>query len=151
MRGGPYTISGPTLSVLAEYDWPQGNVRELRNCLRAMTEFSVNKHLTPVTLPQRIFKAQESLPEENIETNFAIDKIVLDFPKSSPFKFSELEDDLLLCSIEKIAGHFGNLTLRQLSLTMGISRSTLTSRIKGMIRGGRTEPARIEKILNLSL
>ncbi len=151
MRGGPYTISGPTLSVLSEYDWAQGNVRELRNCLRAMTEFSANKQLTPVTLPQRIFRAQEGLPEESVSANFSIDKVMINFPKSSPFKFAELEDDLLVCSIEKIAGHFGNLTLRQLSSTMGISRSTLTSRIKEMIRSGRIEVARIEKILNLSL
>ena len=149
MRGGPYTISGPTLSVLGAYDWPQGNVRELRNCLRAMTEFSANKQLTPITIPQRIFKEEQT--QENVAADFSADKIGVNFPKSSPFKFAEMEDELLVCCVEKVASHFGNLTLRQLSTTMGMSRSTLTSRIKEMMRSGRMDPSRIEKILNLSL
>ena len=55
MPGGPYQISQPAMEVLASASWQQGNIRELRNCLRAMTELHVNKLLTPLAIPERIW------------------------------------------------------------------------------------------------
>ena len=55
MQGGPYRIAPAALDVLLAYSWQFGNIRELRNCLRAMTEFAVDKLLTPLSIPQRIW------------------------------------------------------------------------------------------------
>src|SRR5690606_12221895 len=48
MPGGPYSIDSAALEALCAAPWQQGNVRELRNCLRAMTELHVNRLLTPL-------------------------------------------------------------------------------------------------------
>src|SRR5690606_15206363 len=36
MPGGPYQVSGPVMEILCNVSWREGNIRELRNCLRAM-------------------------------------------------------------------------------------------------------------------
>ena len=56
MPGGPYEISESALDVLTEASWKNGNVRELRNCLRAMTELHVNRLLTPLSIPGSIWE-----------------------------------------------------------------------------------------------
>ncbi|MCA2960321.1 MAG: sigma 54-interacting transcriptional regulator [Silvanigrellales bacterium] len=55
MAGGPYEITQSALDILCEFPWREGNVRELRNCLRAMTSVQMEKLLTPLSIPERIW------------------------------------------------------------------------------------------------
>ena len=43
----PYEVSKSAVEVLSSALWKDGNIRELRNCLRAMTEGRLDKLLTP--------------------------------------------------------------------------------------------------------
>lgn len=55
MERGPYQITQAALDALCAYPWKDGNVRELRNCLRAMTSMHANKLLTPLSIPERVW------------------------------------------------------------------------------------------------
>ena len=60
MRGGPFAITASTIEILSQYSWAVGNIRELRNCLRAMTENAIGQRLTPACIPERIWAALEA-------------------------------------------------------------------------------------------
>jgi DNA-binding NtrC family response regulator len=55
LEGGPFDLSPAALELLKRNDWKEGNVRQLRNCLRAMTEFSESRLLGPNSIPREIF------------------------------------------------------------------------------------------------
>ena len=61
MAMGPFEVAPSALDILKRYDWKNGNIRELRNCLRAMTEGAINKLLTPASIPSHIWKTIEPL------------------------------------------------------------------------------------------
>lgn len=147
MPGGPYRISEPALEVLASLPWKSGNIRELRNCLRAMTELHVNRLLTPLAVPERIWRQMdensdenpvnwEALPEAPRTKDFPSsrhEEISLSFEIDGTMSFDNLSDQLLLKLTRKLNERRGKLSLRQLAKEIGISRSTLSARLKGLV------------------
>ena len=65
MNYGPYSITQEAMSLLKEYDWRRGNIRELRNCLRAMTEGAIEGVLSPASIPKHIWRSIHR--QENME------------------------------------------------------------------------------------
>ena len=143
MPGGPYEITAPALEVLCAVSWTQGNIRELRNCLRAMTELNVNKLLTPLSIPARIWEdleasapKQRPAPKGGAEEMLALtaasfDEIVLTLDGSKTF--DTMIDELLLAIVQRLAEQNGKISLRSLSKTISLSRSTLSDRLKGLV------------------
>ncbi len=66
MDGCPYSIFPEAIDVLKSYGWADGNVRELRNTLRAITILHVKKTLSISAMPQRVWKALETLGDRPI-------------------------------------------------------------------------------------
>jgi len=144
MAGGPYTISGPALTALCGVSWRAGNIRELRNCLRAMTEQHVNKLLTPLAIPERIW---DEIGDQRPSTQDRVgspdprsdgpsetrDQIVLPWSADSRYTYDYLCDLLLLDITRKVADRPGRLSLRGLAQTIGMSRSTLSTRLKALV------------------
>jgi DNA-binding NtrC family response regulator len=163
MPGGPYRISEPALEVLASLPWKSGNIRELRNCLRAMTELHVNKLLTPLAIPERIWKqldeasepsadetemtweTRPEAPKANSTANHQ-DEISVSFSTDGPISFDTLSDRLLLQLTRKLTERRGKLSLRQLAKEIGISRSTLSARLKGLVHKNLVP---LEELVNL--
>jgi len=144
MAGGPYTISGPALTALCSMSWRAGNIRELRNCLRAMTEHHVNKLLTPLAIPERIWdeigdqKTSEDTGTKSVDLrpgkpSAGKDQIVLPWSLDSRYTYDYLCDLLLLDITRKVADRPGRLSLRGLAQTIGMSRSTLSTRLKALV------------------
>ena len=145
MAGGPYTVSGPVMEVLSNFPWKEGNVRELRNCLRAMTEMHVNKLLTPLAIPERIWdelgdKPASDVPAVPATANPPVaasrpkgGEITLAFDPLALSNFDLLTDQLLLEMTRRVAAARGKVSLRSLSQHIGMSRSTLSGRIKGIV------------------
>lgn len=154
MRGGPYEISPPTVEILTQYDWSEGNVRELRNCLRAMTEFSANKLLTPLSVPKRILQAADTTSDEGdseIQVNGMSGKIQIEKPEALPFAFGDLEDKLLLETIRLLAEIYSKpLSLRTLAKTITVSRSTLSQRLKTLVQRKVIGVQDLQKMVNIS-
>ncbi|MBI4404810.1 MAG: sigma-54-dependent Fis family transcriptional regulator [Deltaproteobacteria bacterium] len=139
MPGGPYLITEPAIDVLCSLDWKSGNVRELRNCLRAMTEFHINKLLTPLAIPERIWKGVEretnSHEPQKTAVNPANDPIrkhelTVRWDTLSPLSFDSLSNLLLVELIKKLNLKHGKLSLRRLSKEVGLARSTLSARLR---------------------
>ena len=164
MAGGPYQASGPVMEVFQRYPWKEGNVRELRNCLRAMTELHVNGLLTPLAIPERIWEHLGDQPA--IETTADTEpsksalgsdtnaskaskkiaaansrgdngpEISLAFDPAQPLNFDDLADSLLLAVARKLADTAGRQSLRGFAKAIGMSRSTLSGRLKAIVQKG---------------
>lgn len=172
MPGGPYKVSGPALEVLSHYSWSEGNVRELRNCLRAMTEMHMNKLLAPLAIPARIWdevgeKPAESeaqagaaagssatgvaqLPPVKVTAAVGGQNIVLQWRRDSGQTFDDLTDHLLLELTRRLAGESGRLSLRGLAQAIGMSRSTLSSRLKDLVHKNVVELAELSRLVGVS-
>lgn len=157
LKNGPFTISDPAIKMLTEYNWIEGNIRELRNTLRAMTELNVEGELTPLSIPRRIWDAigkswnQDSL-KPKILTKALDDKRQITLTWDEPEKpdFPKLQSLLLIAIIKKEYQSEGKLTLRQLSRNIGIPRSTLSTRLKELIYNSYIEMDQLSTFVGLS-
>ncbi|KAB8031952.1 sigma-54-dependent transcriptional regulator [Fluviispira multicolorata] len=125
MRGGPYKIEQTAMNVLCQLPWDEGNVRELRNCLRAMTEHQNKKVLSPMGIPERIL---EKSKEKDLRYNeLIIDKDTLQIPiknqEGKLFSFKEMCEILLRTYLKTFYAEKMNLSL--VAKKLGIARSTL--------------------------
>jgi len=161
MTGGPYSASGPVMAVLSSVSWRDGNIRELRNCLRAMTEMHVNKLLTPLAIPARLWEELEEKPSNAGEsqpapTPTAADRstssevITLPWDANTPIGFEHLSDLLLLAMSRKLAEAYGRMSLRGLAQATGLSRSTLSNRLKNLIHKNLITLAELSQLVGIS-
>lgn len=137
MRGGPYQLAPAVEEALTIYDWNEGNIRELRNCLRAMTENSVNGVLTPKSIPEHIWEAIESSETGKprsamIPINDKLNEVRLSWTGERP-SFELLADQLLLEILRHEYHMQGPLSLRVAGKALGIPKSTIGSRIKKLV------------------
>ena len=183
MPGGPYQISGPALEVLTHVSWKAGNIRELRNCLRAMTEMHVGRLLTPLAIPERLWDELGEPPakttaadEQGSDADHAPDgdgdrgespqrpmgsarrvtqnggkaTINLPFDLDSPPHFEDLTDVLLLEVTRRLAGPGGRLSLRQLAEATGLSRSTVSTRLRRLAQKNLTTMTELSQLVGIS-
>ena len=163
MAGGPYQISQPALEVLASASWQQGNIRELRNCLRAMTELHVNKLLTPLAIPERIWDElgdkpaagatttpAPAAPAAEVETVTPAGSLVLPWDQSEAQNFEYMSDLLLLGMTRQLAAASGRLSLRNLAQQIGISRSTLSARLKALVHRNMIQLPELSRLVGIS-
>lgn len=161
MRGGPYTIAPAARAVLESYDWAEGNVRELRNCLRAMTAFSLGQELTALAIPRRVFEAGSPAPLPQVTAPSTTDRRADQAPAAAQpnsiaiswrTEFPDYED---LCSkllVELIRHHYhshGRGSLRNFAKVIGVSRSTLSARLKSIMADGKLTGEQAEQWLGL--
>lgn len=166
MPGGPYQVSGPVKEILSSVSWADGNIRELRNCLRAMTEFHVNKLLTPLSIPERIWEELGDRPENShasiasevtgsaaiaAKTKKAGDGVIaLAWDMSESQNYDFLSDHLLLQMTRILADAQGKMSLRSLAQAIGVSRSTLSGRFKAMIHKKIADISELTKIVGIT-
>lgn len=162
MPGGPYEITGPALDVLCNTPWKAGNVRELRNCLRAMTELHINRLLTPLSIPERVWEqfgdksernaaisACDNAPAASRECVTRASELIVKLD-GGPVSFEHLSDLLLMELIRKIVAHEGCHSLRSLAKTIGMSRSTLSVRLKGLVRRKAVELSELASLVGMT-
>jgi DNA-binding NtrC family response regulator len=173
MPAGPYAVSGPVMEVLSNVSWREGNIRELRNCLRAMTEMHVDKLLTPLAIPERIWEELGDRPAAAADDGAAAAAsgaaapqpgaagasgaraaaatgLVIHFDVDHPQEYDVLADVLLLEVTRKLAQARGKLSLRGLAQAIGMSRSTLSGRLKAMVHKNIVGVEDLAKIVGVS-
>ena len=106
VKGGPYVMSAPALHVLSRYTWNEGNARELRNAIVAMTAYHLDKTLTPGWIPEyiwNVFSAQE-LAQPQLENGQIFSQNFISIPWSDNHtrEFQEYSDLLLFEIIERL-------------------------------------------------
>lgn len=150
MKGGPFSITDPALEILMQYDYRHGNVRELRNCLKTMTQFQIDRVLGPLSVPERIWKAVKNQPLNNssLSSDNALDKNLAHsnqtcLEPSYNFDFHCL--NLLKTLIEKTNQEKGKTSIRQLSARIGVSRKRLSNLMGELVKNNIYKPADLEK------
>ena len=157
MQGGPYEISDSAMEILCSYDWHQGNVRELRNCLRSMTEMSIEKLLTPLSLNRSFWERVEaSADTSNDPANEAAvsigssstvaassaknsnsgddDRFIkITWPGDEAPEYERLCDLMLLELLKREYQLNGKVGLRNFARMTGIPRSTLSTRMRHLV------------------
>lgn len=152
MPGGPYTVVPSVMEILKAVPWDEGNVRELRNCLRSMTELHVNRVLTPLSIPNRILEkilVEEALekPQPGVDTGLHS----LSVEWKDCMRFEDLTDRLLLELTRKLASEVpGKLSLRKLSKRIHLSRTTLSMRLKGLVNKNFVDLGELERLVGLT-
>ncbi len=158
MDHGPYEIAESALGMMASYDWHEGNVRELRNCLRAMTELAVGQLLTPLSLPKWFWEKAEVLadsaqaaseppregdgsPGKDIRLRWATD---------GSASFERLVEELLLEIVKREGGVRGKVSIRHLARVTGIPKSTLATRLRELVDHGLIPAPELAKLVNVA-
>lgn len=163
MRGGPYTMPAATLQVLKQYDWRHGNIRELRNCLRAMTEHAYGGLMSPAAIPSYIWSQLEAAqrPEALASKTAAVTEVTATTSSEGaqislrwsvgagpPFELLSLQ---LLVELIKICYEKeGHMTLRQLGRLLGIPRSTLSTKLQELIKKDLIGATDLRGMVNVS-
>jgi DNA-binding NtrC family response regulator len=137
MRGGPYSLAPLVLEALKSYDWVNGNIRELRNCLRAMTENASDGILTPSSIPSNIWQRISDKGKPTDGENTDNQAIIVRWSEEQRPSFDALSARLLLEIIRAEYRKNGTMSMRAAAKAAGIPKSTMASKI--------------EQILNLNL
>lgn len=149
--GGPYEITEPTLEILSHLPWKNGNVRELRNCLRAMTEYSSAKLLTPMSLPQSVWQLLDDVQGEEAQDapkKAGKRSLTLEWQEGPEGSFEQLVDQLLANLITEAVKGKSRLSLRSLATQIGMARTTLSERIKRLSDKNLLSKEHLAKILS---
>jgi DNA-binding NtrC family response regulator len=146
MRGGPYTLAPRVLDVLQAYDWREGNVRQLRNALRAMTEKAINKILTPNSIPIHIWDAVENMNDDPMGRR----GLRVTWKGDRRPEFDGLVSELLLELIKAEFKSQGRLSVRGLAKALGIPKSSMPAKIKALIDSNLVAAEEIHKMIKLA-
>jgi len=146
MAGGPYQVSPAAVEVLSSASWRSGNIRQLRNCLRATTEFQVDKTLGIQSIPLSILQEVSSDHLSNV-TPFPAsaessgddgmsgqNSLILQWQDDVSPSFDDLADQLLIKMIKERTQGRDKISLRKLAASMGMVRNTLSNRMKVLSR-----------------
>ena len=150
MEGGPWKISRGALNLLEQYDWREGNIRELRNCLRAMTERAVNKTLTPAAIPGHIWERLSTRPAMGAEDPApAGNRLVLSWQGKDLPDFESLSDQLLLEMLRMTVEKQGRTGLREFARLSGVPRTSLSRRLREMVERQKVSGAEMARLINI--
>ena len=141
MANGPYQTAASSLDLLMAYDWREGNVRELRNCLRAMTELSINGVLPPLSLPKWFWdKVGESGQDELDEVSQSVTapsilekSLTVSWNSPGYPTFDAMTQMLLLQLVKNEFGKLGKVSIRQLGKIIGMPKTTLSTRLRSLV------------------
>ena len=133
LTGGPWTMDPELRGHLAGQTWCEGNVRQLRSCLRAMTAMASGQRLTMGCLPEGdSFPWWPTTSARRAGDTSATGRAALavQLPGGPrPFDFCSLTERLLLASVEALRQQHRGIGLRGLAAELGMSRSALARRL----------------------
>jgi DNA-binding NtrC family response regulator len=118
--GGPYKMSSEAAAILTGLRWESGNVRQLRNCIRAMTEKHVGKLLTPYAVPPELLGYAPS---------DAVDSDTIQIKYTNGASFNLLNEEFFLAVVEFLAKQ-KRRTMRGTAEVLGIPKTTFLARLK---------------------
>lgn len=153
MRGGPYQLAPNVLNILTSYSWKEGNIRELRNCLRAMTEKSANKILTPNSVPEHIWDAVEAGSpkfnlDQSVQRTSENSSIIIKWRGKFRPSFEELSSNLLLEIIRQEYERSGQMSMRSAAKALGIAKSSLPGKIRLLLECGLISMDELGKMIH---
>jgi DNA-binding NtrC family response regulator len=137
-EGGPYQMSPEGMEILKNLKWRSGNIRSLRNCIRAMTERHVNFQLTPFGIPDWAKEEPKKATGEH--------GLVLRLPDGA-VTFESITDHGLIALIKWYRAKDPRISQRELATQLGLPKSTLVSKLKKIVERGLLSPSELTNIL----
>jgi DNA-binding NtrC family response regulator len=145
--GGPYRMSDEARALLRSCAWRSGNVRALRNCIRAMTERRVDRLLTPLSLPAWFWREREAdgtaAGADAAPAGAASVRLVtpdawtlplaLRDERGAPRPLEALHDELLAKLLERWRVAYPQATLRGVATALGVAKTSLQRRVARLI------------------
>jgi DNA-binding NtrC family response regulator len=150
MRGGPYKIETHVKYILEQYSWGEGNIRELRNCLRAMTERSIHQTLTMRTIPEFIWQAIETTRTAP-QNSGAPHCISISWNESTRPNFETLSYLLLAEILKQEFLEHGQMSVRAASKATGIAKSSMRSKLLKLVSPNILSSSELNMMVNLSI
>ncbi len=132
MPGGPWHIAPEALQVLTSCSWSEGNVRQLRNCLRSMTAYHQDGLLTPAAIPPRIWEQQQASQEETLDQELGIE-LRNAFHGRFNVTYEMLNHLLLLECVKENFRHRGRCGVREFASNFNIPPSTASRRLRLLV------------------
>jgi DNA-binding NtrC family response regulator len=149
-----FSITPAAIKLLSSLDWQDGNIRALRNCLRAMTENHQDHWLTLNSIPSRILDSglslngrQDELPCKTIESHSLGQ---LHHAMQSDRSLEDISSLALLHYLKALSTRH-KLSTRRLAAILKVSRSTLATRLQDMISAGLATQEELGDILGKKL
>jgi len=136
MSGGPYQIEQTAVGLLSQFSWKQGNVRQLRNCLRAMTEYQNDKILSPLCIPEDVLINESQQTEDKIPCTEAQKipshsiQVQIQDANQKWLSYAQIEKRVFQSIVEKTKGEKGKINTAQLAQQLQLARSTVQSKLK---------------------
>lgn len=136
--GGPYQVTSDAMQILQQLDWTQGNVRAIRNCIRAMTASHTQQVLSAASIPEWVWQEYDAMQAEtgrkelDPKTLGSLNELSIKIPQSTSATFPTLErlGDLLLIATLHHLCKDGAKSYRSVGTVLGLPRSTLFNRVK---------------------
>ena len=156
MHNGPYKITKPAKDLLQTFSWADGNIRQLRNCLRAMTEFQTDKVLTPLSIPRSFFGVSDAQIQSPVaaplseQAHDLIELIPIPWDPKAPQPYAKASDLLLLAILIRLAKKNPRLSIRAAAQLTGVSKTTLTDRLRLIFEQKSVESAIVAQIFGLT-
>lgn len=128
--GGPYTITDEARKLLVKAEWKEGNIRGLRNALRAMTEHHVDRQLSPKAIPNWVWKMIDvDGPTSAVVAIDGESALRIPLTGGSLPPFDTLTDLLLVEAIRHVQAVEGKNSLRAIGDALGIPKTTLATKL----------------------
>lgn len=141
MPGGPYVIEPAALKILKDFSWKEGNIRELRNCLRAMTESRTDNLLSLNSIPRRI--VENTLCQDYVSLATQLQNVTQWPSADDTLLFEPLAEKLLCLLLRRAALREKRPSVRALARALGLSRGTVGTRIRELALKGLLTPSEV--------
>lgn len=129
MDSGKYTISPAAVRILTSLDWREGNIRQLRNALRGMTEFChADRFISPGCIPEDL-RGAETIPAG--ESRDASRSLLITWQDEMPH-YDEVCRQILLDQIKILLEKDSGLSVPEMARRLGMSKQTLYNRLRNM-------------------
>jgi DNA-binding NtrC family response regulator len=145
-----YSISEEAVDLLSSLDWAKGNVRELRACLRAMTEFAEGFQLTPQCVPASYF-ASRTVAGRAVEVKEVSAAIAVDWNVESGGNVLKSQRALLAQVLRRTHEVHGPLSLRSFAQLTGIAKSSVRDRLEELVMDGHVSARELKHMIGIDL
>lgn len=150
MHGSPWRIAPEALQVLVACAWSEGNVRQLRNCLRSMTAYHQDGMLTPASIPHRIWEQQQAADAVIPDQELAIE-LRNAFRGRFNVTYEMLNHMLLLECVKENFHHRGRCGVREFASNFNIPPSTASRRLRLLVEQHLISDAELAKLIAIDV
>ena len=138
-------MSEEAMSILVAARWEKGNIRELRNCIRAMTAYQVDRVLVPAGIPDWLWADKDSVADEGVATEELNTSLQIKLTLDQGQGYEQASDLLLMEMIKQFAKQPGTHSIRRMAARLRLPKSTLANKMRKAVDRGVVSDEELKK------